>query len=388
MEESKLTRGRVLDEFERIFGGTPRLFRAPGRVNLIGEHTDYNEGYVLPTAIDKETIAGARIRSDRTVAVYACEKNESVTFDLDGPGEKRRGSWVDYVEGAIRCVDERVRLQYGAEIVISSSIPIGSGLSSSAALEVSVALAMAELNQIDISSEDIAFAAQKAEHEYVGTRSGIMDQFASVFGKEGNAVLIDCRSFDRTFVPLNLGDASIIVCDTGVRHTLAGGEYNRRREECDQAVAILAEHLPHIKSLRDVSEKDLEEFAGYLTEKLQKRGRHVVLENARVLDAVETMRDGDLDRTGQLMYDSHASLRDLYEVSCAELDFLVDTARNCDGVYGSRMTGGGFGGCTVSLVENDSVDAFRAIILETYNSEFGFDPKVYQVWASDGACEV
>jgi len=388
MEESKLTRDRVLGEFERIFGGVPRLFRAPGRVNLIGEHTDYNEGFVLPTAIDKETIAGARIRSDRTVAVYACEKDESVTIDLDGPGEKRRGSWVDYVEGAIRCIDEIAKLPRGAEIVISSSIPIGSGLSSSAALEVSVALAMAKLNEIDISSEDIAFASQKAEHDYVGTRSGIMDQFASVFGKEGHAVLIDCRSFERTFVPLNLGEASIIVCDSGVHHNLAAGEYNRRREECDQAVAILANHQPNIRSLRDVSEQDLEEFAGYLNDTLKKRSRHVVLENARVLDAVEAMRGGDLDRTGQLMYDSHASLRDLYEVSCAELDFLVDSARACGGVYGSRMTGGGFGGCTVSLVKNDSVDAFKARILETYNAEFGFDPKVYQVWASDGASEL
>jgi galactokinase len=388
MDESKLTRDRVLREFERNFGGVPRLFRAPGRVNLIGEHTDYNEGYVLPTAIDKETIAGGRIRSDRTVAVYACEKQESVSFDLDEPGEKQRRSWVDYVEGSIRCIDEIERLPRGAEIVISSSIPIGSGLSSSAALEVSVALAMANLNEIDISSEDIAFAAQKAEHEYVGTRSGIMDQFASVFGKEGNAILIDCRSFERIFVPLNLGEASIIVCDSGVHHNLAAGEYNRRRAECDEAVAILTKHRPNIKSLRDVSEQDLDEFAGYLTETLQKRSRHVVLENARVLDAVEALRGGYLDRTGQLMYESHASLRDLYEVSSAELDFLVDSASVCGGVYGSRMTGGGFGGCTVSLVKNDSVDAFMAKILESYNAEFGFDPKVYQVWASDGACEL
>ena len=342
----------------------------------------------MPVAIDRETIVGGRLRNDRVVDVFACEKNESISFDLDEPGIKRRGSWVDYVEGSVRSLDATARLKNGADLVISSSVPIGSGLSSSAALEVSVIFAMASLNGAKTEPEELAFAAQKAEHEYVGTRSGIMDQFASVFGKEGNALLIDCRSFTRRYVPLKFEGTSIVVCDSGVRHDHAAGEYNLRRSECDQAVAILSDHRPHIKSLRDAIEKDINELARYLTPTLRKRSLHVVLENERVLNAVEAMSTGDLKRTGELMYASHESLRDLYEVSSAELDFLVATAQKCRGVHGSRMTGGGFGGCTVTLIEDEWIESFRKTIIPAYKAEFGFEPKVYQVRASDGASEV
>lgn len=388
MEESQITKDRVKKEFKRIFGADPRLFRAPGRVNLIGEHTDYNEGFVLPVAIDRETIAGARLRSDRTVFVFACEKNESITFDLDEAGIKRRGSWVDYVEGSIRSLDATAKLRNGADIVISSSVPIGGGLSSSAALEVSAIFAVASLNGTKATPEDMAFAAQKAEHEYVGTRSGIMDQFASVFGKEGNALLIDCRSYTRNYVPLNFVGTSIVVCDSGVRHDLATGEYNRRRAECEQAVSILSGHRPHIKSLRDATATDIDELAGYLPPTLQKRSRHVIMENERVLNAVDAMISGNIKQTGELMYASHESLRDLYEVSSAELDVLVATARKCRGVHGSRMTGGGFGGCTVSLVEDQWIESFKETTARAYKAEFGLEPKVYRVRASDGASEV
>lgn len=388
MAELTPAQKRVREDFVRAYDAEPRLFRAPGRVNLIGEHTDYNDGFVLPFAIDLETVVAGRRRNDRRVNVVATDVGEAVQFDLEMEGERRRRRWTDYVEGPIRILDERFGVTCGADLLFSSTVPIGSGLSSSAALEISIGLAIAKLNGFAPDPTQLALSAQAAEHEYVGTRSGIMDQFASVFGRAGHAILIDCRDQTRSLVPLELGEHVVVVCDSRVHHELASGEYNKRRSECEQAVAILNNLIRGIASLRDVGLNGLEEYGRYLTPLLMRRSRHVVTENARTLEARNALSAGDLEAFGKLMYASHVSLRDDYEVSCAELDLLVDAAKDVEGVLGSRMTGGGFGGCTVSLVRNESFEAFKGSVTGKYKEAFGMEPKIFRVQASDGASEI
>jgi len=379
---------QLIGEFEERFGAEPRLFRAPGRVNLIGEHTDYNEGFVMPFAIDRHTIVAARRRDDTKLNVIARDLDKSVEIDLGDAPVKKRGDWIDYVEGTVRCVAEEFGELQGADMIITSSVPIGGGLSSSAAIEVSVGLAALSLNDKEIDLKRLAFAAQKAEHEYVGTRSGIMDQFTSVFGKEGNAMLLDCRSLEMDYIPLSTDDVDIVVIDTKVEHSLASSEYNKRREECEKGVEILQKYLPYIKSLRDVTPADIYVQADALPDVILKRCRHVVSENERTVAAAGALREQDLTAVGKLMFESHRSLRDDYQVSCPELDLLVETAETVEGVFGSRMTGGGFGGCTVTLVTKDTRDALIQASVETYSKRFKKDPGVYTFSASSGASEL
>jgi galactokinase len=376
------------NNFREIFGRAPRLFRAPGRVNLIGEHVDYNEGYVLPFALARETCVAGAARDDTTINVHALDVGESFSFDLDGEAVRQRGSWVDYVEGAARCVKESFALARGADLLISSTVPIGAGLSSSAALEVSVGFALLALNEIDIDLQKLAFAAQRAEHEFVGIRSGIMDQFASVFCRENKALLLDCRSLETRQIPLEIPDAVIAVCDTKVKHKLAASEYNQRRLECETGVELLRRELPEIKSLRDVRLEDLESFQNLLPENVFKRCRHVLTENARTLSAAENLEKNDAEKVGQAMFLSHESLRVDYEVSCAELDKLVEIAGEIEGVCGARMTGGGFGGCTVNLLKRDVFEEFQSRIIQNYAEAFGFEPAVYLFRAAGGASEM
>ncbi len=376
------------EKFRQIYGLNPRVFRAPGRVNLIGEHTDYNDGFVLPFAIDRETlVAGAR-RDDLKINVHALDVGEKFSFDLREEAIKRRGNWIDYVEGAARCVGERFGLKSGADLIFSSDVPVGAGLSSSASLEISVGYALLALNDIEINRTVLAFAAQRAEHEFVGVRSGIMDQFASAFGRKSHALLLDCRSLKIEQIPLDLGDTVIAVCNSNVSHELAAGEYNVRRSECETGVEILREKLPEIKSLRDVSESDFEKFKNLLPDKIKRRCRHVIGENKRTLRAAENLRKGDLKEVGRLMFASHESLRDDYAVSCAELDLLVEIAGKIEGVCGARMTGGGFGGCTVNLLKRDAFENFQKKIVRDYSEKFGFAPDVYLFRAGDGASEI
>ncbi|MEJ7847536.1 MAG: galactokinase [Pyrinomonadaceae bacterium] len=386
MEESKQINEFVAKEFSRIYGGDFRLFRAPGRVNLIGEHTDYNDGFVLPFAIDRETIVAARTREDLLVNVHALDVAESTTFNLHDPA-KKHGNWIDYVEGTARSLHQSFNLKHGADLVFSSSVPIGGGLSSSAALEVSIGYALLSLNIINFDKKELAFAAQRAEHEYVGIRSGIMDQFTSVFGKAGHALLLDCRSLQIGFIPLALDDAVIAVCNSGVKHELASSEYNKRREECETGVEILSKNLPGIKSLRDVRADDFLEYSETLPETIRKRCRHVISENARTVEAAELFKSSDVIAAGMLMFQSHRSLRHDYEVSSPELDLLVDTAAECEGVFGARMTGGGFGGCTVNLLASASLEDFKETITREYSKTFGFEPSIYIFQAADGASE-
>jgi galactokinase len=378
----------LIDDFRKRFGSRPRLFRAPGRVNLIGEHTDYNDGFVMPFAIDRATIAAGSPRADRTIDVIALDMKESAVIDLDGRPQKQRKSWTDYVEGTARCIEEKFGNIGGADLMITSDVPIGSGLSSSAALEISIGFALLSLADIEIDRERLAFAAQKAEHEYAGTRSGIMDQFASSFCERGRAMLLDCRSLERAQIPFETPDVVTVVCDTKVEHSLASSEYNKRREECEEGVRILQKYRPAVKALRDATLEDLEKWRDELGDVVYRRCRHVVTENERTLKAAEFFKIHDLANAGKLMFESHRSLKDDYEVSCPELDELVNIALDADGVFGSRMTGGGFGGCTVSLVQRSNVETFEQAIGEEYERTFHRKPGIYRFHAAAGASEI
>jgi galactokinase len=379
---------KVIAEFKDRFADEPRLFRAPGRVNLIGEHTDYNDGFVMPFAIDRATIVAATKRPDRKIEAFALDMNESATIDLDAEPKKQQKSWTDYVEGTARCAEESFGRITGANILITSNVPIGAGLSSSAAIEISVGFALLSLSEIEVDREKLAFAAQKAEHEYAGTRSGIMDQFASSCCTNGNAMLLDCRSLEREQIPFETTDSVTVVCDTKVEHSLASSEYNKRREECEEGVKILQKLRPEIKALRDVTMDELDRAKDKLTEVVYRRCRHVITENNRTLKAAEFFRQHQLTEAGKLMFESHRSLRDDYEVSCKELDALVEIASTVKGVFGARMTGGGFGGCTVSIVARDAVDEFEKAAREGYEKRFNKTPDIYRFHAVDGASEL
>jgi galactokinase len=384
---------RVRSEFEARHGGGARLFHAPGRVNLIGEHTDYNDGFVLPMAIDRGTTVAARVRADRLVTATSVNNGETLSFDLDRPGPPRRGTWQDYVEGVAQALGPgRLR---GADLVLWGDVPAGAGLSSSAAIEVAVGLSLLILADVvepdadgligDELATELALAAQRAEHQYVGTRCGIMDQLISARGRRDHALLIDCRSLEATPVPLELPDALVLICDSQVKHELASSAYNERRAQCEEAVRVLGAHLSGVRALRDVSEADLERHQGALPEPIRARARHVVGENARTLRACAALRAGDLEAVGREMYASHASLRDDYQVSCAELDHLVELARAVPGVLGARMTGGGFGGCTVNLVRRAALPEVERRLVEGYRARFGRAPELFVSRAAGGA---
>ena len=374
--------------FRKLYNAEPRLFGAPGRVNLIGEHTDYNDGFVLPMAIDRVTIAAASARDDRTVRVHSLNLDESRAFDLDGEPQAQRGIWLDYVEGVARVLESRGALLSGADIMLSSDVPVGAGLSSSAALELSVGFALIALSGAKVEMVALALAGQEAEHTFVGTQCGIMDQLVAALGRRAHALLIDCRSLETEAIPMNIEDVAVVVCDTRVKHELASSEYNKRRAECARGVELLRRSLPGIRALRDVSTGEFERYEDRLPEPVRSRCRHIVTENERTLRAASALRSGRLDLMGQLMHASHLSLRDDYEVSSAELDALVDIADGIDGVLGARMTGGGFGGCTVNLVRRERLEEFRELVSREYHRATGYKTDIYLVEASDGAREI
>jgi galactokinase len=382
---------RAFEDLYGTQGDATRLFRAPGRVNLIGEHTDYNEGFVLPMAIDRETCVAARTRDDRRVRLYSLNVDERAEFDLDAPGERERGIWLDYVEGVAHALERRgVRLR-GADLAISSDVPVGAGLSSSAALEVSAGLALARLAGVEVDRVELALAGQEAEHTYVGAKVGIMDQFIAALGQTGHALLIDCRTLETRAIPVDTSETVIAICDSRVKHELSASEYNTRRAECEQGVELLRRAgLKEIRALRDVSGADLREYEGALPEVVGRRCRHVVTENARTLAAADALTRGRLAEMGQLMLASHASLSRDYEVSCRELDLLVSIAMSVSGgaTLGARMTGGGFGGCTVNLVRRDALTEFSETITREYTRATGQTPNIYVSAAGEGAGEV
>jgi galactokinase len=374
--------------FRAAYGKSARIFSAPGRVNLIGEHTDYNDGFVLPMAIDRRTVVAAAPRPDRKVFVQSKSIGKAEEFDLDHPGPKQRGSWLDYIEGTARALEDRGLRLNGAELLIDSDVPSGAGLSSSAALEMSVGLALSSLAHDNrLTRVELALAGQAAEHAYVGTMCGIMDQFIASLGQADHALLIDCRSLEPQAVPLALPGAVVLFFATRVKHDLASSEYNKRRAECQQGVKLLKEVLPEIRALRDVTVSDLEEHQARLPEPIRKRCRHVVTENARTVAAAHALSRNDLVEFGRLMALSHRSLREDYEVSCPELDLCVDVAASVAGVYGARMTGGGFGGCTVNLVADEAVKPVSQALRTELERRFGKRPEVFASRASNGAME-
>jgi len=379
---------QLKSEFAEIYGREPRLFRAPGRVNLIGEHTDYNGGFVLPMAIERGTTVAAAVRDDRKIRILSVNVNEAGEINLDAPEKTRRGTWLDYIEGMARILERRNIILRGADLLINSDVPSGAGLSSSAALEIAVGLALSEISASPIEKVQLALAGQAAEHEFVGAKVGIMDQYISALGRKNHALLIDCRSLEAEQIPFAAQDSVIVICDSKVKHKLAASEYNTRRAECEKAVEILREFLPGITQLRDVGIRDFERYAAHLPEIIRKRCRHVVTENERTLNAAEALKKSDLNEFGRLMWLSHASLRDNYEVSCRELDLLVEIASQCEGVLGGRMTGGGFGGSTVNLVQRGSVENFTKRISDEYRRRTNNETAVYVSNAADGAKEL
>jgi galactokinase len=374
--------------FTENYGREPRLFRAPGRVNLIGEHTDYNDGFVLPMAIESETIVVAAVREDRKIRVRSLNIDEEEIIDLDAPEQRGRGSWLDFIEGVARILERKNVNLRGTDLLIYSDVPTGAGLSSSAALEISVGLALTEISGQTVNKVTLALAGQSAEHEFVGAKVGIMDQFISAMGKKDHALLIDCRSLETEQIPFVSDELEIAICNTNVKHELSSSEYNARRAECEEGVKILREFLPGITHLRDVSIEDFEKYEMHLSEIIRKRCRHVVTENARTLNAAEALKKNDFSEFGRLMWLSHESLRDDYEVSCAELDIMVEIAADCPGVLGARMTGGGFGGSTVNLVRRGDLAEFKKKVSIEYHRRTKIEPDIYVSNPADGAGEI
>ena len=364
--------------FQHAYGKLPTVVcRAPGRVNLIGEHTDYNDGLVLPIAIDRSVAVAAAPRDDGVVRIYAEQFAARDEWKVAAPRRTGRREWRDYVRGvAWALLDSGARIG-GADMAIDGDLPLGAGLSSSAALELAVAGAFCAASGVEIERRKLALLCQQAENVFVGVQCGIMDQFASSLGRAGDALLIDCRSLDVEWVPLRWEDRglAIVVVDSKVPRRLAETPYNERREECARAAKCLG-----VASLRDASEADV----GRLPDPLLRRARHVVRENGRVTKAVDALTGRDPQRFGALMYESHESLRDDFEASCPELDLLVHLARSARGVLGARLTGAGFGGCTVSLVQADALHDFQRDVLAPYRAETGLEAEMTVCLPADG----
>jgi galactokinase len=373
--------------FVAQFGGEPQLYRAPGRVNLIGEHTDYNDGFVLPAALELSTWVAARKRPDRRLRVKSLLGGEALVFDLDDPAPKPRQDWSDYARGVAVALAGAGHALVGADLLIDSDVPIGSGLSSSAALEVSVGYALLDVAAIAVDRVKLARACQGAENAFVGMHCGIMDQFVSCCGAAGHALLLDCRSLAYRLVPIDPA-ARLVVCDSTVHHKLAAGQYNLRRESCERGVALLRPFLPGIRALRDVTLPQLAAHEVALDEVTLRRCRHVIGEDDRVVRGVAALEAGDLAGFGRLMNESHRSLRDDYEVSCPELDVLATLAWSIEGVFGARMIGGGFGGCTLNLVRADAVARFTAAIAEGYEKATKLTPLIFVCSPGDGVSAI
>ncbi|HMG72506.1 MAG TPA: galactokinase [Pyrinomonadaceae bacterium] len=372
------------EAFRSLYGGQPRIYRAPGRVNLIGEHTDYNEGFVMPAAIDFFTLVAIDTRDDRRIVIRSENFSERAELDLDQTPSRGRGHWSDYPFGVAVKLEAAGQHLRGANMLVRGEVPIGSGLSSSAAIEVATGFALLDIAGTRIDRLELAKVCRQAENEFVGMRCGLMDQFISCFGQTGHALMLDCRSLDYRLLPLP-DNMKLVVCNTMVKHELAASEYNARRAECEEGVRLLARELPEVRFLRDVTIGNLEQLGNELPAVVGKRSRHVVSENARVVEAAAALEREDLKTFGELMGESHRSLRDDYEVSCGELDVMVDIANQAEGVFGARMTGGGFGGCTINLVRSESIESFKGVVAKDYAQATGREPEIYVCSSAQGA---
>lgn len=386
------------EAFVALYGGSVgdvRVFAAPGRVNLIGEHTDYNGGYVFPVALQMRTAVAARLNGGSVIRIAATDLPDRVELDTDKLDSYRSLKWGNYQAGVAYMMQREGLEIPGCDLLYDDTVPHGSGLSSSAAIEVATALTLdtfiREKNG-DFAPPDLkrlALLSQCAENEYCGVSCGVMDQFASAMGKEGNAIFLDCRDLSYQYVPLTLKGYRIVIANTNKKHSLAASKYNERRAECEAALEILKTSVPEVTCLRDISVKQFEDAKGLIdNEQVRMRAEHVVYECDRVLKAVKALTAGDLPTFGKLMTASHISLRDLYEVTGFELDTLVGEALKMDGCIGSRMTGAGFGGCTVSIVEEAKADAFISSVGESYRKRTGLSADFYTSLAADGAKEL
>jgi galactokinase len=379
----------LAERFRLKFQSEPQIYRAPGRVNLMGDHTDYNDGFVLPAAIDFYCWAAISARNDGAYVIFPENLQETVAIKSGEISRKEIPAWARYPVGVIQQLRNSGYDVCGANLYFASGVPMGAGLSSSAAIEVATAYGLLGVSGQHADPSLIAKLCQKAENDFVGTQCGIMDQFASCHGVAGHALLLDCRSLGYRAVAIP-DRIRLVICNTMVRRELASSrsEYNARRAECEEGVRQLKEVLPHIRALRDVTLADLEKHRDRLTNTVYKRCRHVITENERVGALASALESDEFDQIKSLMQQSHASLRDDYEVSCPELDLLVSLASQQDGVYGTRMTGAGFGGCTVNLVDSKHVSDFRRRIADAYFKEAGRRPEIYVCAASEGAGRV
>lgn len=381
---------KLIKTFYETFGegGEVRTYFAPGRVNLIGEHTDYNGGHVFPCALTLGTYGIVRDREDRMLRLYSVNIDSVgiVEVSLDEIAATKEASWTNYPKGVVWAFEKRgFKMAHGMDILIYGDIPNGSGLSSSASLEVLTGVILKDTFGFDVSMVDIALIGQDAENNFNGCNCGIMDQFASAMGKKDNAIFLDTNTLNYTYAPVKLPDAKIVITNSKVKHSLVNSAYNDRRNECETALKEL-QAVVDIKTLGDLTEEQFEEHKGAVKDEVRrKRAKHAVYENQRAINAMEALKANDIEKFGKLMNASHESLRYDYEVSCEEIDVLVDLAQAMPGVIGSRITGGGFGGCTVSIVKNDAVDAFVEEIGKAYLEKVGHEAEFYVVDIGDGA---
>ena len=372
--------------FVEYFGYVPQIMaKSPGRINLIGEHTDYNLGFVLPAAIDKAAYVAVARREDQLIRLFAKDLGEEYQVDINLL-PTIPGHWSAYVLGIVDQLLKHGKQLNGFDLVLTCDVPTGAGMSSSAAVECATAFALNALFDLQLERLDLVRMAQKAENEFVGVKCGIMDMFASVMGKDAQVIQLDCRDLSYQYFPLNLGDYKIVLFDTGVKHSLAGGEYNLRRQQCEQGVAVLKERFPEVNSLRDANLSMLDEqFRSAVSSTVYNRCLYVIEENIRLEQGCALLLQNNIKGFGDKMYGSHKGLSELYEVSCKELDFLVDLSKQEDAIAGARMMGGGFGGCTINLIESSAIESIHEKFSKQYQSAMGRELAMYVMVPSEGS---
>jgi galactokinase len=383
-----LTYASLEEQFYARFNLTPVLFRSPGRINLIGEHTDYNDGFVMPAAIDKEIIFAMALSDEGTTAIHSINMNETVNIDLDRVAKTESPGWFNYLLGIVARLIENGYTIKPFKCSFGGNIPQGAGLSSSAALECGFIYGLNAVNGFGIDANDMIHIAQWSEHHYAGVKCGIMDQFASVMGRKDHVLLLDCRTFSHRYIPLQLGACEIILVDSKVKHSLASSAYNTRREECEEGVRILSKHFPAIHNLRDITPRSVRSHQSHFPDNVYKRCLYVTEEIERVQSAAQDLERGDLKTFGKKMIETHRGLSALYEVSCPELDFLVNQMVLNPNVIGARMMGGGFGGCVIAIVRSSARNEIEDEMYRKYSDRFSIVPDVYEVAIADGVSKI
>jgi galactokinase len=374
----------VAQKFQSLFNVKPLIVRSPGRINLIGEHTDYNGGFVMPAAINYDTVFAIAEAKDGKSEIYSAKYDQPFVVDHANIKPVESPAWANYLLGVLKQFQLHGYSIKPFKCVFGGDVPLGAGLSSSASVECGFAYAINELNNTNVPKIKMVEMAQWAEHNFVGVKCGIMDQFASMMGKEGQVIVLDCRSLEYHYSPLQLPEHSVVLCDTKVKHSLVDSQYNNRRSECERGVSILAKYYPNVATLRDVSEEMLRKHADEITGKMFDRCLYVVQEIKRVQEASGDLKANRLEAFGKKMYETHEGLSKMYEVSCEELDFLVEEAKRFGSVLGARMMGGGFGGCTINIIPRKDVDRFIETASKAYLSKFGHAMEAYVVSIEDG----